>query len=229
MRGYTLGIIQGSISLCRYKLLGAGRKIGMSELNSMIDNYKSGPIKLASIYKEEVIGWVRPSGIDTVDLPPDAAWDMSHCQVDDGFILRMRIEKRKVPAQLMQLIYKQKFFAESEASGKPPGPKARREMRDQLKLDLTAKALPVISHIEAYWSERSGDLMLFTTSRRAREHFEQLFHLTFASQLDQTLIRIDPPLMGLSESFLSDSSVATETIDRLSLTTPAIFAESVYP
>lgn len=224
-----MGIIQGSISLCRYKLLGAGRKIGMSELNSLVDSYKSGPIKLSNIFKEEVVGWVRPSGIDNVDLPPDADWDMSHCQVDDGFLLRMRIEKRKAPAQLMQLLYKQKFFEESKADGKPPGPKARREMRDQLKLDLTSRALPVISHIEAYWNERSGDLMLFTTSKRAREHFEQLFHLTFASQLDQTLIRIDPPLMGMGRDALSDSQVAMETIDRLSLTTPAIFAESVYP
>lgn len=224
-----MGIIQGSISLCRYKLLGAGRKIGMSELNSLVEHYKSGPIKLNNIFKEEVVGWVRPSGIDNIDLPPDADWDMSHCQVDDGFLLRMRIEKRKAPAQLIQLLYKQKFYDESKAGGKPPGPKVRREMRDQLKLDLTSKALPVISHIEAWWNERSGDLMLFTTSKRAREHFEQLFTLTFASQLEQSLIRIDPPLLGMDESALSDSQVALETIDRLSLTTPAIFAEAVYP
>lgn len=195
----------------------------------MIDNYKSGPIKLSNVFKEELIGWVRPSGIDSVDLPPDCSWDMSHCQVDDGFILRMRIEKRKVPAQLLQLIYKQKFYDESAATGKPPGPKVRRDMRDQLKLDLTAKSLPVISHIEAYWSERSGDMMLFTTSKKAREHFEQLFQLTFAAQLEQTLIRIDPPLMGLASNVLDDSAVAMESIDRLSMTTPAIFAESVYP
>lgn len=224
-----MGFHQGSVSLCRYRLLGSGAKHGISKLNSFLEPHKAGPLKLSGVFKEELTGWVRPLGLDKVELPPDHPWDLSQCAVEDGFVLRMRIERRKVPATLLQMLYKQKFYEEQEKGGKTPGPKVRREMKDQLKQDLTTKTLPQISFVDAFWRDRAGELTLFTTGKKARQTFETLFLQTFANPLELTLVRVDPPLMGLSREGWEDSQVASATLGRLSLTTPVAFAEQVYP
>lgn len=224
-----LAIHSGSISLCRYRLLGGSGRISLAKLSQCLGPHKAGPLKLSGVTKEELVGWVRPLGIEKTELPPDAPWTMDDCQVDDGFVLRLRIEQRKVPAQLLQLIYKQRFFELQAKSGKTPGPKERRELKETLKTELMGRALPALSHLEAFWRDATGELMLFTTGKKARQRFEQAFQQTFADPLDLTLVRIDPPLLGLSKDQWEDSLVASATLSRLSSATPVAFAEQIYP
>jgi DNA recombination-dependent growth factor C len=216
------------MSICRYRLLGAGTRANLSTLNERLALYLAGPIDLdgQGLAKEEKIGWVRPLGIDSVQLPHDAPWDMSHAQVDDGFILRMRIERRSVPAQLLQLIYRDRFFALETQTGKTPGPKERRDLKDQVRSELMARALPAVSHIDAFWRDLDGELQLFSTGKRARELFETLFTKTFADPMGQTLVRIAPPLLGLSSTDWTEPDRANETMNRISLTAPQAFVSS---
>jgi DNA recombination-dependent growth factor C len=223
-----LGLVQGSMSICRYRLMGAGVRINLATLNERLDHYLAGPVSLeAPAGKEELIGWVRPLGVDTVDLPPDAPWDMSHAQVEDGFVLRMRIERRSVPAQLLQLIYRDRFFAVQAKTGKTPGPKERRELKDQVREELMGRALPAISYVDAFWRDKDGELQVFSTGKKARQLFETLFSKTFSDHLGQTLVRIAPPLLGLAESDWTESEAASETLERLSLTAPLAFTAPV--
>ncbi|MEZ4743380.1 MAG: hypothetical protein R3B45_13200 [Bdellovibrionota bacterium] len=60
------------------------------------------------------------------------------------------------------------------------------------------QALPVVSYIDAYWEMLSGRLLLFSSGKRIRELFEGLFRKTFTDPLEATLVRVDPPLLGLS-------------------------------
>lgn len=225
-----MGIQSGSLSLCRYRVLGAGKtKFSLKELNALLENFKSSPIKLTGVKKEELSGWVRPIGIDKITDDPEAHWDLSHSQADEGFLLRMRLEKRKVPVQLLQLIYKQKHYEETSKSAKPISPKGRKELKEAVKLDLTGRALPQIAHVDAYWRDRTGELMLFGTGKKLRETFETLFQQTFAAPLGLTLVRVEPPLLGLNRQQWEDSGVASETLGRLSLATPISFAAPVHP
>jgi DNA recombination-dependent growth factor C len=217
------------MSFCRYRLLGAGGRHSIGKLSDLLEPHKAAPVKLSGVHKEELCGWVRPPGLDKVELPPDAPWDLSHCEVDDGFVLRLRVERRAVPAQLLQLIYRQKFHDAEAKAGKTPGPKERKELRETVRKDLMARALPQIAHVDAFWRDRRGELTLFTTGKKARTLFETLFGQTFASPLGQTLVRVEPPLMGLSRAEWEDSHVASETLGRLSLATPVAFAEQIYP
>lgn len=224
-----MGIQSGSLSLCRYRLIGGKNRISLGELNSLLEAYKAGPIKLSGVQKEETQGWVRPLGIDKLSDALEGHWDMSHAQVAEGFLLRLRVERRKVPSQLLQHLYKQKFKEHEQASGKPPGPKLRKELKEQLKLELTGRALPQLAHVDAYWRDRDGELTLFATGKKLREIFEMLFHQTFGDALGMTLVRIDPPLMGLGHDAWVDTSIASEALGKLSLTTPVTFTESLYP
>ena len=226
-RAKVLGIQQGSVALSRYLLLGDGRRPSLSRLNDLFAPYQAAPVSLEGVRKEEICGWVRPVGIEgvKVDLPPDHVWDLSDCQIDDGLLLRLRIERRKVPAPLLQLIYKQRFFDISAKTGKTPGPKERRDLRDEVKAELMARALPALSYVDAFWRDGSGELMLFSTSKKARTLFEGLFGATFAEPLQLQLVPLEPPLIGLKHADWQDSQVASEAVSRLSLATPVAFAE----
>jgi DNA recombination-dependent growth factor C len=227
-----LGLQQGSVSLARYRLLGAGGRHTVAKLNGLLEPHKAAPLKLGGVHKEELVGWVRPAGLDGVELPPEAPWDLSHCAADDGFVLRLRIERRKVPAQLLQLLYKQRFHEAAEKTGKAPGPKDRRDLRESLRRELTGRALPALTHVDAYWRDRAGELTVFTTGKRARDLFTKIFAATFAAPLGESLVGVDPPLLGLRAAdwdAWEDSAVASAALGRLSSATPVAFAEQHYP
>ena len=54
---FRLGLVQGSMSICRYRLMGAGARISLATLNERLDYYLAGPISLDAAGKEEQIGW----------------------------------------------------------------------------------------------------------------------------------------------------------------------------
>lgn len=225
-----MGIQGGSLSLCRYRLVGSsGRPNKLSELNHLLEPHKLGPLQLKGKGKEEEYGWVRPIGLDNLNPPPDAPWDLSHAQVDDGFLLRMRLLRRKVPASLLQIVYRQRFFSQEEKTGRAPAPKERRELRDSIKLELLERALPAIAHVDAFWRDRDGELMLFSISKKTGEIFERLFTATFAGPLGLTLVRVEPPLLGLSFADWDDENATAEAIGRLSAAAPVAFTENLYP
>jgi DNA recombination-dependent growth factor C len=221
------------MSLSRYRLLGGGRaRYSLAKLNGLLEPYQADPVKLSGVAQEEKAGWVRPASPldpEQAELAPDAPWDLTQCQVDDGFLLRLRMEKRTVPAQLLQLIYKQKYFQQLEKAAKGPGPKERRELRDQTKNELMARALPALSHVEGFWRDQRGELTVFAAGKKARLTFEQLFQKTFGDPLELTLVRVDPPLLGLSKEEWEDEDVAGGALGRLSLATPVTFADFAHP
>jgi DNA recombination-dependent growth factor C len=225
-----VGVLNGSLALCRYRLLGAKKRVPMARLSELLDPYKAGPLLLGSGRKEEAVGWVRPSGIDALELPDEVEWDMGHCRAEDGegFLLRMRIEKRRVPASLIQHVYRQKFFAAEGRSGKPPSAAERKELREKVKSDLMAKALPTLAHVDAFWRDGAGELLVFTTSKKARETFERLFTTTFAGPLDETLVRVTPPLMAHRGDAMGKEGAAelVGALGRLSATVPTAFIDA---
>jgi hypothetical protein len=129
----------------------------------------------------------------------------------------------------LQLLYKQKYHDWVRKTGKNPSPKDRRELKDQLKAELMTKALPQVAHVDAFWRDRRGELLLFSTGKKVKTTFESLFTSAFAGALGFSLMRIEPPLLGLPREHWNDSQVASETLGRLSLTTPVVFAEQIYP
>jgi DNA recombination-dependent growth factor C len=218
-----MGIASGSLSVSRYRLLGKRSRWSIAQLSELLAEHRAGPIKLSGVYKEEVTGWVRPLNADDAEVS-DSDWDMSHARLSDGYLLRLRVERRKVPASLVQAVYREKFLAIQRRTGKMPTPKDRRELREEVKKDLMAKALPSLSHIDAYWRDRDGDVLLFATGKGPRQRFEAAFAATFGNPMGQTLVSVAPPLAGLTRDVFLDSDVATETLGRLSLATPVSFA-----
>lgn len=219
-----MGIASGSLSVCRYRLIGKRGRWSMAQLSEFLTDHRAGAIKLSGVHQEEITGWVRPLTAADTELPEDADWDMSHARLSDGYLLRLRSERRKVPASLIQAIYRERFLKEQRRTGKTMGPRERRALRDETKTELMGKALPTLSHLDAYWRDRAGEVLLFATSKGQRQRFEKAFEATFANQLGLTMVSVTPPLAGLTREVFLDADVATETLSRLSLATPVSFA-----
>lgn len=224
-----MGIQSGTISLSRFRILNAKREYKLNELNPLLEKYYLGPLSLKKIGKELSYGWVRPVGLDDIELPPDAHWDMSHTRIADGYMLRIRVEKRAVPAPLIQLLYKQEIYQHEAEAGNLPSRKERTQIKDDLKRDLMSRALPAISHIDAFWNEKRSDLTVFSTSKSAKTIFIDLFTKSFADSLGIKIVPIEPPLLGLHRNEWEDSESAAATLDLLQQTVPLSFTGQVNP
>jgi hypothetical protein len=222
-----MGLKSGTISLTRYKVLGGRSPLTIAQLDKLLAPRKAGAVRLEGVDVEESWGWVRPLNDETDgesggSSNTDESWGAENCQMGPWIMLRLRIEKRRVPASLFQLLLKQKLASLAQKRGKPVGRKERLELKEDLKNELARRTLPSVSWLDAAWLESAGDLNLFTTSEKARLAFETEFNKTFAEPLDLRLVRVAPPLLGLQ----LDADELAATSARLALAVPASFGET---
>lgn len=250
-------IYSGQVNLTRYKVLGAehpgqgvssGRPIPFAALDEAITGWKAQPLDTLmdegkgrnSRFLEVMTGWVAPEGLlasrewqrakdDAGGEADDADWSMAMAAVNDGILLRMRIDRRKVPAALVKAIYKQKLKREEAGkSGRSKRlPRAERDaLKQHVRETLTSRALPSCTFVDAFWRESAGELWVFTTSENALKAFEELFARTFGGKLEVTLARIQPPMtaappdLWTGPSSGKDQSLAERWLASLSETTP---------
>lgn len=227
VREKFMGIYSGTFSLTRYQIVGGDGGITLPSVNKHLKPYQAkAHIQLGQGVKELVAGWVRPLEGDTDEEGTASHWDMSDAQFDGGFLLRLRIEKRKVPAPLLQLVYRERLQEAREANeGKPLPRTQRKELQDSVKDDLMAQALPQISFLDAVWNDRTGQVLVFTTSRQALNIFEEIFRKTFLDHTSMTLVAITPALMGLTPAeWRGEWEKRGNRMEKMAKALPATFA-----
>lgn len=216
-----MGLQSGSITLTRYKLLGL-KKPSLSQLGQELPRYQAKRVKLGGIRTPEKALWVMPDTPDMEDIPFDGHWDMSHCQFGDGFLLRMRVEKRKISAELASIIFKEKLQTAEHEKQRNLSRREKRELKDEVKIELVEKSLPNISYVDAYWNSEDQSVILFSASKKLQGLFEDLFKKSFSDPLDAMLVRVDPPLLGLTEDdWIGDEGRGM--VDKLLMTTPLTY------
>ena len=213
-------IFSGSFSVSRYHLIGRNSLLKLSELNKKLKTYQVRPLQLKSS-KELTFGWERPSVIDPEADSESSHWDMSDCRFDDGFLMRIRIEKRKVPSALLQIVLKRKVEEYTgQNDGKPASRKKRKDLLEESRLELYDQCLPSVSFADVYWHEERDEVFLFSTSKSIQVIFEELFKKSFCEHLNFSLIKVTPPLLGMSAGELGSESQST-TLDRVGSTLPS--------
>lgn len=221
---FNVGIYQGSLAFTRYRVLGDPGKTTIASLSKLIQPFIAPPLRIDGPVKPENIGWVRPLTASDEDVvSEDSHWDLSDCHVNDGFLLRLRYEKRKIPASLVQTFYKSHMREHLQKNGKNMPKSDRQEYKQKLMTDLLKRALPVIQFTDGYWRETAGELLVFSTSNSVRLRFEQLFHQSFGAKLDLSLIRLDGPLTFLEHQDADEKTLA-KRLSRLAKIEPAVFS-----
>lgn len=218
-----MSLAKSSFSMTRYKLMGGRKKIGLSDLNQMVLSRQAKNIKITGVYKDLNYGWVRPIELADESVAESRNWDMSDCRVADGYLLRLRIEKRKVPSGLMQLVLRERIMQRESKRENPLSRSEKREIKEQVKVELTEHCLPTLTYVDAYWNDEKKHLILFSTSKAQQDLFEEIFRDSFLTPLKMSMIRVLPPILGL----VDDEGEGSQTgevypYSKITLATPSL-------
>lgn len=195
-----MGFQNGSFSLTRYRVLGREKRLSISELNKKFAGFQAGTLKLQNSTRELEYAWVLPENPELDDRgTTEESWTLSDCLFEDGILLRIRVEKRNVPTQLLNIVSKKRWLETKaeEADAKSEERVMKKQIVDEVKEELLRMSLPTLSYIDAYWKDQEDSIYLFSQGKSARECFEDLFRKTFGQAHNLTLVRILPPVLGL--------------------------------
>ena len=194
----------------------------MKNLGEDYRKYIAKPLKLAN-RKEIAFGWDFPIAWDKEAT--GGYWDLSHCAYDNGYILRIRVERRKVPASLLAFLYKEKV-TNMQRQGKPLRREEKKKLKEELKEDLLQKALPEVKFLDVIWDTNKEELTLLSNSKNDREVFEKLIKQSFSDPLGMLILPVEPPLLGLTTEQYQRPEKHRDHFQGIADTTPSIFTES---
>ena len=138
---------------------------------------------------EEVsIGWVTPAD------PTGETFTIEDLDGGPGTWLRVRMDKKSMPKKWLQI----HRDAAEKARGKKLSARERREMKDDLTEKLLPRVLPNITLVDALLFFDRKLVLLFATSKTAREAFGKLFFESFGAPLERGNPLSSGRLVGLS-------------------------------
>ena len=104
-----MGIVSGTISITRFRVLG-NLEMSLKKINKNLQNYIGGDLLDTSHKAEQKASWVMPTGtIAGQDERDGDYWDMSDCELGEHYLLKLRIEKRKVPTEVLNQVAKKEI------------------------------------------------------------------------------------------------------------------------
>ena len=126
---------------------------------------------------EEVsAGWVTPAD------PTGNSFAPEDLDGGTGTWLRFRIDKKVLPKKWLQI---HRDVAE-KAKGKKLSARERRELKDDLASKLLPRVLPTIQLVDALLFHEKKTVLLFASSKNARETFGKLFFESFSIPLERS-------------------------------------------
>jgi len=194
-----MGLHSGKASMCRYRVLGLKKKTSLTELGANLEPFKAKKIRVSGSLTTEQCGWVRPVGLDKEILSDSDHWDLSDCRLGEGLVMRCRIESKKVPSSLLQAVVRERIVKKNARREKPISAKEKRQILQETKTELLESALPNLTYVDLYWNLSSDELILFATTKKSCELFEQIFYKTFCENAGLCLVKLNPPLHVLTE------------------------------
>lgn len=140
-----------------------------------------------AVEETERFGWI------TLEHLYDTRFLIEKVALDPYLCFALRVDKRKIPQNILRAYLKIEEIAHVNATGKKPGPAKRKELREKVKLDLSRRVLPAAASYQVIWNQNTGMVFLGATSDKVAEMFVQQFEDTF----DVTLIPQTPRHLGL--------------------------------
>ena len=216
-----MSLISGRASITRYRLMGPKKNWSLDRLNKLISNQKAPPLAMQRPIETQ-FGWDLP--IIESEVTTGGHWDMSHCQLDESFVLRIRIDRKKVPATLLSELYKRELL---KLADETLNKERRDEIHEALRQKLLQQALPTIKLLDVVWKVQESQVILFSTGTSDRDIFEELFRRTFSKELGLHLVQVTPPLMGLDDDGWKTGIEDNGRCQGLAKVLPSLYQESI--
>lgn len=163
------------------------------------------------IPEERAFGWV------CFDDMLDSAWRTAPPDKGEFLVFSLRLDTRRIPAAVLK---KHTMIAlrDEEARNKEQGKKfisreRKKELREQVKLRLRSRFLPIPAEFNVVWSTPSNLVYLASTQSKICDMFMEHFTLTF-----------DLHLEPLTPYQLAASSLDEASLARLDIIEPTQFA-----
>jgi recombination associated protein RdgC len=120
--------------------------------------------------EEMSAGWV------TCNDPSGETFSREDIDLDRCLWLQVRVDKKKLPLRWVA-IYR---AAAERAAGRKLSAKERKALKEDLAEQLLPRVLPAVQLLDVLIDHKQGRVLLFSTSKGARDEFTSLFRKTFA-------------------------------------------------
>lgn len=204
-----MGILSSSSSITQYHVKG---KLEEPILETVLKGLKKQSVEeIDNESSDKAIGWACFKDPFSIDF------DHSPFQMGTHFVFSMRLDKKNIPAKIVQKHYALEMKKRLKNSGREFLSKTeKKEIKDHV-LQVLSVRIPATPNIyDLIWNYESSSLWFFSNLKGANEALETLFTRSFQLQL----IRLFPYSMAMLTSPLSDAE--KDTVSKLS---PTLFTE----
>lgn len=204
-----MGFLSASSSITRYRIVEDVPQSLWAEIPDTLRRFAFKDIDQSA--EERSFGW------SSADNWLDTDWRDGGPQKGDYLVFNLRLETRRVsPA-----VFKKHFelaIMDAEVDAKAKGQKfvgrsQKKELKEQVRLRLLARSLPVPAVFEVAWSIQRGHVWLGSTNTKVKEMFTNYFTDTFELHLEP-----------LTPFFLAMSHLGQEAAPKLEALEPAVFS-----
>lgn len=175
-----MGLMSGSASFVRFAVTGDLPENPLEFIARRISAYAFRDIDETT--DEYSVGWVSVLNMF------DAAFEYASFRNGDYIVLSLRTDERKVsPAVLKKFIAKEEERVRRQRQIPKLGRAARIEIKERVRAELTAKAIPVPTVYDLCWNLSDNSLLFFTTNKKAHTVLEDYFKDCFGLLLVQQI------------------------------------------
>ena len=188
-----MGILSSSASITQYRVQG---KIEEPILENIANGLKKQAIEeIDNESSDKAIGWA------CFNEPFNTDFDRSPFLIGTHFVFSMRIDKKSIPAKIVQKHYTLEMKKRLENSGREFLSKTEKKEIKEHVLHILNLRIPATPNIyDLIWNYEAGALWFFSNLKGANEELETLFARSFKLKL----IRLFPFTMATLTSPLSD-------------------------
>ena len=189
-----MGILSSSVSITQYHVDG---KLDEPIIQTVSNGLKKQAIQeIDNEDSDKAIGW------SCFNEPFSTDFDQSPFLIGEHFVFSMRIDKKTIPAKIVQKQYQLEMKKKLAASGREFLSKTeKKEIKDHV-LHVLSLRIPATPNVyDLIWHYENNRLWFFSNLKGANEELETLFSTSFKLKL----IRLFPYSMATLTSTLGDA------------------------
>ncbi len=175
-----MGFLSASTSFVRYRVLGHVPRELWTQLEDKLKEHGFQDIDHTS--DERSFGWV------SIDNMLDTSWSEASPFKGEFAAFALRLDTRRISPAVYKKHYQmalEELTAQMKEQGTPfVGRDRKKELKDQVKLKLLGRTLPVPAVFDVIWNMQNNRIALASTQDKVRQLFEDLFTQTFELHLE---------------------------------------------
>jgi recombination associated protein RdgC len=167
-----MGFLSTTLSVSRYHIQNTFDSEPMEQVRQGL--IKNALPKLENEYEEISAGWTP---FESPYLPD---FEKFSFVFGSYFLFSLRIDKKSIPAKLVQKQMAMEIEKKKEKSGRDFVSKNEKSEIKEMVMDVLMHKMPSIPNVyDILWNYESADLFLLTTQKAANEFFETIFLKSF--------------------------------------------------